>query len=155
MRNHEHSSPAQKPVDRFLHETLRLGVQRRRSLVQDENGWITEQGPCNRDALPLSTREARAAFAKHSVVAVRQLLDERMSVCRPRCCLDLRIIEPIARAIGNVVPDSVVEEDCVLAHDAGKTAERRKPDAARIDAVEQYPPLRNRGEEGGARDKTR
>src|SRR5687767_10962008 len=101
MRNHEHSSPAQKPVDRFLHETLRLGVQRRRSLVQDENGWITEQGPCNRDALPLSTREARTPFAEDGVVAARQLFDECVSVGGPRRRLDLGIAEAIARTVGD------------------------------------------------------
>src|SRR5687768_12314836 len=124
MRNHEHSSPAQKPVDRFLHQALRLGVQRRRSLVQDQNRWITEQGPCNRDALPLSTREARAPFAENGVVTSGKLLDERVSVGGPRRGLDLSIAEPIARTVGNVVPDSVVEEDRVLAHDAGETAKR-------------------------------
>ena len=49
--DHEHCSPPQQTVNCFLHQSLRLGVQRRSRLVQDQNGRITEQGPCNRQPL--------------------------------------------------------------------------------------------------------
>src|SRR6266404_2332079 len=71
--DHEHRPPSQQPVDRFLYEPLRLGIERGSGFIENEDWRVTEQGPCNRQALPLATREAGATLPEQGVVAARQL----------------------------------------------------------------------------------
>src|SRR3990172_5690988 len=50
-------------LQRRLHMALRVGVQRRSGLVQNQDRCILENCPGDRDALPLATREFDAVFA--------------------------------------------------------------------------------------------
>ena len=70
VRDDEHRAPREEAIDGLLHETLGLGVERRRRLVEDENRRVDEQRPRDGEALPLAAGEARAALAEDGVVAV-------------------------------------------------------------------------------------
>src|SRR5437763_11351151 len=80
VRDYEDRSALQQAVHCLLYQPLRFSVQRRSGLVQDQNGWITEQGPCNRESLALAARKARSALTKHGVVSLRQLQDELVRI---------------------------------------------------------------------------
>ena len=91
VRDDEHRAAGEQSVDRLLHESFRLGVERRRRLVENEDRRIDEQRARDREALPLAARQARAALAEHRVVAVGQRHDEVVRVRRARRGLDLRV----------------------------------------------------------------
>ncbi len=59
--------PSQQPVERVLDEHLARPVDVRRRLVEDEDAWVGEQRPRDRDQLALPGREPGAALA-HDVV---------------------------------------------------------------------------------------
>ena len=136
VRDDEHGAAGEQSVDRFLHEALRLRVERGRRFVEDEDRRIGEQRARDRQALALTAGEPRAALAEDGVVAVGQLADEAVRVRGARRRLDLRVGEPIGRAVGDVVSHRVVEQHRVLAHDSGQPAQRGERDLARIDSVE-------------------
>ncbi len=80
----------------------RRDVERCRRLVEDQHRGVGEEGPRERDQLPLPGRHAAAALVDVGVVAVRQRLDELVGAdrargargsrrasrpaCRARCC---------------------------------------------------------------------
>ena len=94
--------PGEQPVDRFLHQPLRLRVERGRGFVENEDRRIGEQRAGDRQPLALPAGEPRAALAEHGGIAVGELADEAVRVRRARRSLDLRIGEPIRRAVGDV-----------------------------------------------------
>ena len=55
---------AHQPVERFLHQPLAFGVERRGGFVEQQQRRVAaEQGAGDGDALALAARQARAAFA--------------------------------------------------------------------------------------------
>ena len=89
--DHEYRPPAQQSVHRLLHQPLRLGIERRSGLVEDEDRWIPEQGPCNRQSLPLSAGQSRSPLAENRGVAVGELGDEGVRVRGAGRGLDLLV----------------------------------------------------------------
>ena len=63
-------------VERLLDLALGLGVDRRGRLVEDQDPRVDQQGPGDRDPLPLAAGERLAALADERVVAVGQPEDE-------------------------------------------------------------------------------
>src|ERR1700741_4157720 len=61
----EHGAMRHEALDRLLHEPLRLRVEGARCLIEDEERWVAQQGPRDRDALALAPREPRAPFPQH------------------------------------------------------------------------------------------
>src|ERR1043165_1106793 len=72
MGDHEHGPVCHQAIDRFLHQPLRLGVERAGRFVENQNRWIAQQRARDRDALALAARQPRAALAEHRVVAFGQ-----------------------------------------------------------------------------------
>jgi hypothetical protein len=126
VRDDEDGTSLEQSVDGFLHQALRLGVQRGGGFVEDEDRRIDEQGARNGETLALSSGEARTAFTENGVVPVRQRHDEVVRVGRARGGVDLRVAEAPAGGIGDVLPHGIVEEDRVLAHDARKSYRYRR-----------------------------
>jgi len=54
MGYHQHGAIAHQAIDRFLNQSLRLGVQRGGSLIKYQDLRILEEGPGNRQPLPLT-----------------------------------------------------------------------------------------------------
>ena len=67
----------------LLDERLRLGVEARGGLVEDQDPRVGEDRPRDRDALALAPREPHAALADDRVVAVRE--SARRTRRRARC----------------------------------------------------------------------
>ena len=64
----------------FGHQALRDRIESGGWFVHDENGWVRQECPGQRDPLTLASRERQAAFPDHCLVAVRKGLDE---LCQP------------------------------------------------------------------------
>src|ERR1700704_3623250 len=64
----------------FDHQPFGRSVQSAGWFVENQYGCITQDGPCNRDSLLLSSGESRAALGDWSVVTLRQMLDELVGV---------------------------------------------------------------------------
>ena len=58
VRDDEHGAAGEQPVDRLLHQALRLGVERRSGFIENEDRRVGEQGPRDRQALSLAAGEA-------------------------------------------------------------------------------------------------
>jgi len=67
VRNHKHSTPTHKILQRRLHQRLGLAVERRRRLIENQNRRIFQDRPCNRDALPLPARKPHPALPDYRV----------------------------------------------------------------------------------------
>src|SRR5213080_4271617 len=78
--DHEHRAVRHQAVDRLLYEALGLGVEGAGRLVEDQERWIAQQRPRDRDALALPAGEPRAALAQQGVVGLRELGDELVRV---------------------------------------------------------------------------
>ena len=82
MRDDDGGASLHEPLERLLHEQLRLRIERARGLIQQEDRRILEDRARQRDALALTARQPRAALAEERVVALRELAQE--SVCGRR-----------------------------------------------------------------------
>ena len=67
-----------QPVEGILNGHLGFGVDRGRGLVQDQNPRVGQNGPCDRDSLPLTARKRAAGRSDHRIVAVGHFADEIM-----------------------------------------------------------------------------
>src|SRR3954468_4877736 len=63
VRDDDGAAPAHQRLERRLHLALRLGVERRSRLVQDQYRRVLEERARDGEALALSTRQAQAVFA--------------------------------------------------------------------------------------------
>ena len=72
MRDDEHRPSGEQPIDGLLHQPLRLRVQRRRRLVEDEDRRIDEQRAGDGETLTLAAGQPRAALTEDRVVPIRK-----------------------------------------------------------------------------------
>src|SRR5215213_783966 len=131
--------PLREPVERVLHEPLRLGVERARRLVEDEDRRVAQDRPRDRDALLLAAGEPVAALADNGVVAVRQRCDDVVDPGRLGGDLDL-VVRGVRLCEAQVLPDGLVEEVCLLRDDADEVAEGLERQVADVDAADRDPP---------------
>ena len=71
VRDHERRAVEHQRGQRVLHQPLRLGIERRGRLVEDQDRRVLQQRPRNRQPLALPAREPLAALADRGLVAVR------------------------------------------------------------------------------------
>lgn len=107
----------------------------------ETNGFIKEQQrrifqnqTRHSEALFLTARDHHATLADHGVVAVRKRADGVVHVCAFRSLFDL-VLAGIHVAVFDVVADCVVEQRCVLGHDADCFAQAFERDVADVLAV--------------------
>ena len=91
MRDRDGRAPARELVQRLLHRTLGLGVQRRGRLVEDQHGRVPQHRARDRYPLLLAAGEAVATLADGGVIALGQGGDELVDLSRPRGVLDLLV----------------------------------------------------------------
>ena len=65
-------APVGHPLQRLGDQAVGPGIQRRRRLVEDQHPRIADEGPGDRQTLPLPARQAAAALADQGVVAAGQ-----------------------------------------------------------------------------------
>src|SRR3989442_10052530 len=80
MRDQEHRAAAHEVSHRAEDLRFRVGVDGARRLVEDEYWTVLQEGPRERDALPLASRELRTALPDLGVVASGQPDDELVRV---------------------------------------------------------------------------
>src|SRR5438094_1073147 len=84
VRDQEYGPALRHAVEGLLDVVLRLGVQVRGGLVEDQEARAPEPGPGDSDALLLSARKLHAALPHRGRVAARQRGGEAMRVGVPR-----------------------------------------------------------------------
>mmetsp|Transcript_13095 Transcript_13095/g.28669 ORF Transcript_13095/g.28669 Transcript_13095/m.28669 type:complete len:303 (-) Transcript_13095:1402-2310(-) len=106
----------------LLHDPLALGVQSTCCLIQQENRWVSNQGPANRHTLLLTTREPRPSGAHLSLPTLVGFLVQEFEVAHLlkleqallRDCLAGVLVE----AVQDIRLDCGVEQDGFLADEA-------------------------------------
>jgi hypothetical protein len=73
MSDHQHRAPRHQPLERPLHDSLAVGVERARRFVEQQEGAVRENRASDRDALvrdnPLYARLAALQFDLRSAPA--------------------------------------------------------------------------------------
>ena len=138
MGDHERRAVGPQRGHRLLHEHLRAGVDRRRRLVEDEQGGLGEERTSDGDELAFARGHVRSAVLDLRVVAVRQRLHEAVDEGRLRSDGDL-VVRGIQSPVPDVVPDGPAEQHCVLQHHPHLAAQHPAVEPADVDAVQQDP----------------
>src|SRR5215470_2332083 len=134
--DHEHRPALEHGPHVLLDDALGLVVERAGGLVEDEDAWIGDERPGDRQPLPLTAGERGAALADDGIVALRQLQDEVMSA-RERCCGDDAVHLHPRIGQRDVVAHRAIEQDVLLQDDADLSAEPGRVDHRQIDAFDQ------------------
>src|SRR5215510_3078720 len=74
-----------------LYQSLRLCIEGRGRLIENEYRSIYQNGASNRKALTLTSGKEDAAFADNRIVAVRHFANEVVGKCDSRSLFDLRV----------------------------------------------------------------
>src|SRR5262249_55067739 len=134
VRDHEARPVVHQPVERVEDDALRLRVDRRRGLVEDEDRRLLEKSARDRDPLPLSTGEQDASLAEDGAVAVRQPLDEGVCVRVSGRLYDL-VLRGVETAVADVLLDRAGEQQRLLMYEADLAPERLEREVPYVDAV--------------------
>jgi hypothetical protein len=111
---------------------LRLGVEGRGGLVEDQDGGVLEEGARDRDPLALTAGQARAALADARGETFRQRLDELEGAGETGRGADLGLRRPFP-AEPDVLEDAVVEEHGLLRHQRDVRAEIELADRPEVE----------------------
>ena len=76
MRDDDRRAPLHQAIERGLHQSLALGIERAGRFVEQQDRRIAQDGARDGDALALAAGKPRAALAEERVVALRQLAQE-------------------------------------------------------------------------------
>ena len=120
-------------------QILGFGVNRGRRVVQHQHARVVQNGPRDRQPLPLPAAQAAAALADHRAVLVGQLVDELVRLRQPRRGLD-HPLGHVRPAVGNVRRDRVAEQIRLLEDEPHRPPHLVKLQVAQVHAVEQDPP---------------
>src|SRR5207237_1274910 len=132
----DHGAPLHDALERLDDDRLRLGVERRSRLVEDEDGRVANDCAGDSDALPLSAGQGQASFAHLGVVAVGHPRDELVRVGEPRRIDDL-LFGSVGPPVCDVLPYRAAEEDGVLQYETDLVAHALQLVIADVDAVDQ------------------
>ena len=70
--NHSEALLLEQLVKSLLDLMLTLSIEGRGSLVKEQDSGLPDQGPCDRDALLLATRETTASLTDLGIEAIRE-----------------------------------------------------------------------------------
>jgi hypothetical protein len=116
-----------------------LGVDGAGGIVEDQDARVRHDGPGQRDALALSTRQGQAALAHHGVVPAGKPGDELVGLSHPGRRLDL-LIGGVGTSVGDVGPHRVREEEALFEDDADLAPQRVQGDLPDVVSVDQNAP---------------
>jgi hypothetical protein len=131
-------------IQRILHDSFRLGVQSRGSLVKQQDRWVANDGTGNGNTLLLTTRKQETAFSDHSVVPKWQLADESIGVGFDASPLNRS--EPLLiagvfnfssnKAVLDVSADGGGEKNGFLGDEANLRAKPLEVEVPKVDTIE-------------------
>ena len=149
MRDRDDRPSLREALERGLHRTLGLRVERGRRLVENEDRGVAQDRPRDRDPLLLPAREPVAALADDGLVAVRQRRDQIVDLSRAGGVLDL-LVRRVRSGEAEVLAHGRVEEIGLLRDDADGLGERVEGQLAHVDSVDRH---RSAGRVVEARDE--
>ena len=117
VRDDDRRTAVQQPVERLLDQDLRWSVDVRRRLVEDQDAGISEERACDRDQLPLASREAGAALAHDVVESLLEACGHAVDADRRRGLAHL-FVGRVGTGETDVVRDRAGEQEGILEHDA-------------------------------------
>ena len=127
--------PSSDGVESGLHLGLRLEVEVRRGLVEDEHPGAGQERPGQRDELALPRRQRHAALVHQRVDALGEPLDELGQADAVDRLHDL-VVGGARPGEGDVVAHGAHEEERLLGDDAELPAQRVDGDVAQVVAVD-------------------
>ena len=142
VRDHERRAALHQVREALLDQRLRLGVEARGRLVEDQDARVGEDGARDRHALALAARELDPALAHDRVVAVRERSANSSTRAMRQAARTCSSVASGPRE-GDVLADRAVEQERLLQHDAelravasrGATVERSTPSTRTRPAV--------------------
>jgi len=134
-------------VQGLLHLDLRLRVQGRSGLVEDQDRGVLEDGPGDGDPLALPAGELRSRLADDRIVPLGKLHDEVVGMGGPGGSDDL-LLAPLDVPVGDIVSHRIVEEDGLLGHHSDLSSEGLHGDVPDILTVDGDPARGNIVETG-------
>mmetsp|Transcript_8501 Transcript_8501/g.28495 ORF Transcript_8501/g.28495 Transcript_8501/m.28495 type:complete len:205 (-) Transcript_8501:1223-1837(-) len=141
-------------LQRSLDLILRVRVQRAGGLVEENDLRILQDGPGDSHPLLLSPGQLQAPLPYPRLVLVGEVHDRVMHSSNPSGFHYL-LQSCILPAVGQVVPDCVVEQHSVLRHDADGLSQRLLFDLADIHAINAHGSLFLRVQLVEAHEQTR
>mmetsp|Transcript_67784 Transcript_67784/g.182475 ORF Transcript_67784/g.182475 Transcript_67784/m.182475 type:complete len:264 (+) Transcript_67784:87-878(+) len=116
MRNHYRGPALHQLLQSFLNQVLRRLIQRRRRLIEQQNGGVCEDGPRNADPLFLSARDVLdcAHLRLQAFRKFRSVAQGVPDVRGPARVLDLLSAGLVLAPDADVVPDSHRDEVWLL-----------------------------------------
>mmetsp|Transcript_22195 Transcript_22195/g.50100 ORF Transcript_22195/g.50100 Transcript_22195/m.50100 type:complete len:471 (+) Transcript_22195:65-1477(+) len=127
-------------VKRSLYDALRLVIERRRRLIEQQRLRRLDQRARYRHALLLPAREASASDSDGGIVSLGEVLgDECVRVRHARRLLDLRLRRP-RLAVRNVLRHRAHEQHWLLTHQPKLLPQPAHVERLDVDPVEQHLP---------------
>ena len=138
--NHQRRAVAHEVFERLLHKPFRLGIESRRSLVENQDRRVLQDGPGDAHPLALSARQAAAPVADAGIVSLLGSHDKVVGIGNLGR-LDYLLHGSILHAEGDVVVERVVEQDGLLVHVPHQLAQVAHPEILDVDPVDIDAPL--------------
>ena len=135
VRYRERRAVSRQASQRFLNVVLRLRVERRGRLIEDQDLRVVQQRARYRYTLALSARKRVSFLSDNGIVSVGEFNDKSVRARRFRRRND-RLARRAGRRIGDIVVDRSVEEERLLQNDAHLRAQRVLRQIAQVDAVD-------------------
>src|SRR6185295_10245057 len=121
--------------ERLLDDQFRIGIERARGFVEDQDAWILENRARDRQPLTFPSRKPVAALPDDRVVAIGKRGDDLVNLSLAGGSLDL---DAGGRrlSIAQILEDTCVEEERILRNDGDVGAQRLFGDALQAHAVD-------------------
>ena len=137
MGNDKGCTPGEKRLKGLADEGFTFGVEGTGGFVENEEVGLEENGTGDADALTLPTTEESTAVADGGIVGLGELKDEVVGLSNLRRLFDL-LPGGTGSAVGDVVPDGVVEQECVLFNNTYVLPERGGTKLLDGTAIDEY-----------------
>ncbi len=120
---HDYGCPVlHQPVERLLHQALRLVVERTGRFVQQQDRRVFEDGAGDSDPLALTAAQVHAALADDALVLVREAHNEVVGISGAGGG-DHLVFAGVQPPVEDVLADRAAEQDRLLRHDADLLAQ--------------------------------
>src|SRR6266478_8543133 len=139
VSNGDHGAPLHEAFECLHQQPLRLGIERRSGLVEDEDGRVADDRARDADALPLAAGERLASFAQQSVVTLGHPDDEPVRIRELRG-LDNLFLAAVGPPVSDVLPHRGAKQDRVLQHESDLRAQALELVVANVYSVDEDPP---------------
>ena len=136
MSYYQRSPALNETVDCFLHLTFGMSVQCRGCFIEYKNIRVFQNGPCNSQALPLSTGKSGASLPYYRTETPGKLLYELKRV-RDLGSQSYFFYGDAFFTIRNVVPYRIVEKDCLLCDNTKVPSQSLEIDGFKITSINQ------------------